>query len=234
MKKLFLFSFGVVTALSLFFVSCDNGDNDNYTGDDDNSTPTTYEAVDLGLPSGLKWASCNIGATAPEEYGSYFAWGETEEKTIYEWENYKYSGDTPSSMFKYCTSDSYGICDGKDVLDPEDDVARAEWGGDWRMPTNKEQLELVDNCDWEWTARNGVNGFVVKSRVNNNSIFIPAAGYYSGDELYMLGKAGTYLSCDLRAGIDRAAFVLYFYSGGPSAYTSRDRCDGNPVRPVCK
>ena len=90
MKKVFLFSFGFVMTLSLFIVSCNTGDEDGYT-----PPASPYVAVDLGLPSGLKWASCNVGATVPEEYGGYFAWGETEEKSVYDWEYYKYSGDTP-------------------------------------------------------------------------------------------------------------------------------------------
>lgn len=231
MRKVFLFSFGFVMTLSLFLVSCSNENEDNYNP----PAPSPYVAVDLGLPSGLKWASCNIGATVPEEYGSYFAWGESEEKAIYDWENYKYSGDTPSSMFKYCLSSSYGTPDGRDVLEAEDDAARVIWGGDWRMPTHEEQAELVENCDWEWTTLNDVYGYIVKSRVNDNSIFLPAAGYRSDDESYMEGREGSYWSCNLRGEIDRNALVLYFYSGYPSANNNTgDRCNGRPVRPVCK
>ena len=230
MKKAFLFSLGFVMTLSLFIVSCNNGDEDGYT-----PPASPYVAVDLGLPSGLKWASCNVGATVPEGYGGYFAWGETEEKAIYDWEYYKYSGDTPSSMKKYCLSTSYGTPDGKDVLDMEDDVAYVKWGGNWRMPTHEEQAELVENCDWEWTTLNDVYGYVVKSRVNDNSIFLPATGYRSDVECYMVGRSTFYWSRDLRGGIDRQAYVLYIYSGYPSTENVYgNRATGYPVRPVCK
>ena len=97
------------------------------------------------------------------------------------------------------------------------------------------QAELVENCDWEWTTLNDVHGYIVKSRVNDNSIFLPAAGYRSDEGSYMEGREGSYWSCNLRGEIDRNALVLYFYSGYPSANNNTgDRCNGRPVRPVCK
>ena len=132
------------------------------------------EAVDLGLS--VKWATFNVGATSPEEYGGYYAWGETEEKEDYSWETYKWCNGSYDTMTKYCTNSSYGTVDNKTVLDLEDDVAHVKWGGDWRMPTTDEQDELRNNCTWEWTALNGVNGYRVTGP-NGNSIFLPAAGY---------------------------------------------------------
>ena len=134
-----------------------------------------HEYVDLGLPSGLKWATCNVGATAPEEYGDYFAWGETETKATYDLSNYKWCNGTYESMTKYCTNSEYGIVDNKTTLELSDDAARVNWGGSWRMPTKAEQDELrnTDNCTWEWTTQNGVNGYKVTSKKNGNSIFLP-------------------------------------------------------------
>ena len=98
-----------------------------------------HEYVDLGLPSGLKWATCNVGASSPEVYGGYYAWGETEEKSSYSWSTYKWCNGSYDTMTKYCTSSSYGTVDNKTTLDPQDDVAHVKWGGRWRMPTLEEQ-----------------------------------------------------------------------------------------------
>ena len=105
-----------------------------------------YEAIDLGLPSGIKWASFNVGARAPEEYGGYYAWGETEEKEDYAADSYKWCNGSANTITKYCTKSSYGAVDNKTVLEPEDDVDYVIWGGDWRMPTYAELKELLNNC----------------------------------------------------------------------------------------
>ena len=133
---------------------------------------TQYEAVDLGLPSGIKWATCNVGATKPEEFGGYYAWGETEEKDDYSWGTYKWCNGSSTTMTKYCIDSSYGTVDNKTVLDLEDDVAHVKWGGSWRMPTRAEQEELRNNCTWTWTTQNAVNGYKVTSKTNGNSIFL--------------------------------------------------------------
>ena len=133
-------------------------------------------AIDLGLPSGIKWASCNVGATEPWEYGGYYAWGETEEKSNYDTSTYKYCNGSYFSMTKYCTSSSFGTVDNKTTLEPGDDVAHVKWGGSWRMPTKAEQDELRNNCTWTWTTLNGVDGYRVTGP-NGNSIFLPAAGF---------------------------------------------------------
>ena len=126
----------------------------------------THEAVDLGLS--VKWATCNVGAESPEEYGDYFAWGETEPKETYTADNSKTYGKTIGDIAGY----------------PEYDAATANWGGSWRMPTRAECEELVHNCTWEWTSLNGVFGFKVTSNVNGNSIFLPTSGYRNGGTLY--------------------------------------------------
>ena len=191
---------------------------------------TPGEAVDLGLPSGIKWASCNVGASSPEEYGGYYAWGEIEEKEDYSWATYKWCNGSSSTMTKYCTSSSYGTVDNKTVLDLEDDVAHVKWGGKWRMPTYEEQQELISNCTWTWTSLNNVNGYQVTGP-NGNSIFLPAAGYRYGTEVYNRGSNGYYWSGSLSSYSSYSAYGLYFYSG---YYDWNDyyRCSGRSVRPV--
>ena len=189
------------------------------------------EAVDLGLPSGIKWATCNVGATKPEEYGGYYAWGETEEKEDYSWETYKWCNGSYDSMTKYCTSSSSCTVDYKTVLDPEDDVAHVKWGGSWRMPTEAEQDELRNNCTWTWTTQNGVYGYKVTSKTNGNSIFFPAAGYRRGTKLNDSGSGGDYWSCSLYGGYSCYAYDMGFYSGNYVWYYGY-RYYGFSVRPV--
>ena len=199
------------------------------------STPEeTHEYVDLGLPSGLKWATCNVGATTPEEYGDYFAWGEVEPKTTYNWSTYKY-GTASDQLTKYCSKSSYGkdgFTDSKTVLDPEDDAATANWGGAWRMPTYDEMDELKTKCTWTWTTQNGVNGYKVTGP-NGNSIFLPAAGCMGNSGLGSAGSGGYYWSSSLDTD-----FPYYAYSGGFDSgfvdwgYSSRFY--GQSVRPVCQ
>ena len=223
MKKHYSFSVCLFVTLLSFIVSCGGGEKktDLYNG---------HEYVDLGLPSGIKWATCNVGATSPEEYGGYYAWGETEEKSNYDWSTYKWRNGSYGSMTKYYTDGSYGTVDNKTVLDPEDDVARVKWGGSWRMPTKAEQDELRDNCTWTWTIQNGVNGYKVTGP-NGNSIFLPAAGYRLGTNLYDSGSYGYYWSSSLGSSYSSDAYYLYFYSGG-YGWDGGIRCSGHSVRPV--
>ena len=193
-----------------------------------------HEYVDLGLPSGLKWATCNVGATTPEGYGDYFAWGETEPKATYDWSTYKYCNGTDDSMTKYCTDSSFGTVDNKTVLELSDDAAYVNWGGSWRMPTKAEQDELMDtdNCTWEWTTQNEVNGYKVTSKINGNSIFLPVAGYYrSSSDLYYVGSDGYYWSSSLSTDGNFFANVLNFYSGNVYLNVGY-RCNGLSVRAV--
>lgn len=152
-----------------------------------------HDYVDLGLPSGTKWATCNVGATKPTESGDYFAWGETEPKKVYNWDTYKWCKGFNTTMTKYCDNSKYGTVDNKTVLEAEDDAATANWGSAWRMPTKEEQDELRKGCDWEWTEDfngTGVAGRVGTSTANGNKIFLPTDndfGYYwssSLDEYY--------------------------------------------------
>ena len=191
-----------------------------------------YEYVDLGLPSGIKWATHNVGATKPEEYGGYYAWGETEEKENYYWSTYKWCNDSENTMTKYCRESYYGTVDNKTVLDPEDDVAHVKWGGSWRMPTKAEQDELRTKCTWTWTTQNGINGYKVTSKSNGNSIFLPAAGYcYGSDHLYYSGSFGYYWPSSLSGSSSYNAYGLDFDSGG-YAWNGYSRFNGFSVRPV--
>ena len=133
-----------------------------------------HEWVDLGLPSGTLWATMNVGANSPEDYGDYFAWGETEPKEVYNWETYKWGDGSSRELTKYCTKSSYGTVDGKTELDPEDDAAQVNWGPSWRMPTLEQLDELCNYCTWHWTQTNGVNGYQLIGP-NGNAIFLPAA-----------------------------------------------------------
>lgn len=197
--------------------------------------PGEHGYVDLGLPSGLKWATCNVGANAPEEYGYYFAWGEVEPKTTYNWSTYKYCVDNYDNLTKYCSQSGYGnngFTDSKTVLDPEDDAATVNWGGAWRMPTKAEQDELREKCTWVWTSQNGVNGYKVTGP-NGNSIFLPAAGDMLEGDLSVDGSWGYYWSSSLYAGSPDGAYYAYFDLG----YVGWDylsRYYGLAVRPVCR
>ena len=191
------------------------------------------EAVDLGLPSGLKWASFNLGATKPEEYGDHYAWGETGPKEDYAWSTYKWCMGANYTLTKYCTDSYYGyngFTDGKTVLDPEDDAAHVNLGGKWRMPTDAEWAELRENCTWSWMTQNGVIGYLVTGP-NGNSIFLPAAGYRLRTSLGDAGSDGRYWSSSLYTFGPCSARHVFFSSGHVGRGYS-DRYFGRSVRPV--
>ena len=196
--------------------------------------PGDHIYVDLGLPSGLKWATCNVGANIPEEYGDYFAWGEVAPKEYYDWSRYKYGLDA-DQLTKYCNSSDYGkdgFIDDKTVLELKDDAATANWGGAWRMPTTAEQRELINNCTWDWTTQNGVNGYKVTGP-NGNSIFLPAAGYMDEGTLYNAGSYGVYWSSSLRT-VDPGSAYNVFFDSGDVDWRGSNRYYGLTVRPVCQ
>ena len=198
---------------------------------EDDSDLNIHEYVDLGLS--VKWATCNVGATKPEEYGDYFAWGETQPKSTYNWSTYKYCNGSSTSLTKYCTDSSYGTVDNKTILDAADDAARANWGGSWRMPTDAELTELREQCTWTWTRQNGVNGYKVTSQSNGNSIFLPAAGFRNASSLILAGSSyGLYWSSLISSNFPILAYVLYFNSDSVRRDNS-DRYNGFSVRPVC-
>lgn len=206
----------------------------------------TPEAVDLGLPSGLKWASFNLGATKPEEFGDYYAWGETEPyyssqdpltwkegKTGYNWASYKWCMGSKNTMTKYCSNSKYGyngFTDTKTVLELEDDAAHVNLGSGWRMPTDAEWTELRNNCMWTWTTQNGVYGWLVTAS-NGNSIFLPAAGLRLGTKRYRVGSYTYYWSSSLDAGDPNCGQSVYFGGGDVGGYDDF-RYYGRSVRPV--
>ncbi len=214
-----------LAALALLFACAPVDNNSRTDSNDDNKEPSG--AVDLGLS--VKWATCNIGANAPEEYGDYYAWGETETKEDYSWETYKwYNGSY--NLTKYNTSSSYGTVDNKTVLDPEDDVAHVKLGGNWRMPTDAEWTELRTQCT-SWTDNyneTGIAGRIVAAS-NGNSIFLPAADGLNIP--YTLSDSyGSYWSSSLDMEPDLVKCV-YFYSGRVCK-DYFDRYCGLSVRPV--
>ena len=190
-----------------------------------------YVYVDLGLS--VKWATMNVGASSPEDYGDYFAWGETEPKEVYDWDTYKHCNGGSISLTKYNISSSYGTVDNKTQLDLTDDAARANWGGVWRMPTDAEMTELTNNCTWTWTTQNGVKGYKVTSMSNSNSIFLSAAGYRNDSSLYYAGSNGGYWSSSLSTDYPVSACRMYFDSSDVSRYSGSNRSYGRSVRPVC-
>lgn len=184
------------------------------------------EAIDLGLS--VKWASCNIGALAPEEYGDYFAWGETAPKKLYDWSTYKLCNGTDRSLTKYCYREDFGTVDNKEVLELEDDAAAVNWGGNWRTPTQEEFVELVEKCAWTWRTENGVYGCAIVAP-NGNCIFIPASGMREGDELINDGVRGCYWTSNA----ERSIPIYYQFHESGGVWIGNTRCNGRPVRAVC-
>lgn len=232
---------------SICFTSCgsDNDDEDTGNGTTNNSTPTPTPEhapagvvpVDLGLPSGTRWANMNVGANREEEYGLYFAWGETVGYTsdvndghYFYKESYKWWSDGVG-WTKYCTKADEGIVDNKTVLDPEDDAATVNWGGKWHMPSPDEIRELLDNTTSAWTTVNGVDGRKFTSKANGNSIFLPAAGYRGDSELEAAGLMAFYLSSTITEGNPTDSYWLEIDSDG-AKLGDDDRGIGCSVRPV--
>ena len=182
----------------------------------------------------MKWATCHVGASSPEESGDYFAWGETRPKNEYTWENYRFRVHGNSwgnvTFNKYNTESKHGRVDNKTQLDDSDDAARANWGGSWRMPSDAEWTELRTECTWTWTTQGGKNGYKVTSKTNGNSIFLPAAGRWVDANLRDVGADGYYRSSSLDTDYPHGAFYVYFSSRG--IYRAAYRCTGYSIRPV--
>jgi hypothetical protein len=197
----------------------------------------TNEYVDLGLPSRTLWATKNIGASRPEEYGQYFAWGETKPKEVYNYNSYQLSGDSWNTMTKYCTSGTYGTVHNKTELDPKDDAATVNWGPNWCMPTQTQINELLKECTWTWTTENGIEGYQVSK--NGKSIFLPAAGFRDGNAYYEnnIDRHTTYYwSRTLDTEISNQAYDFWFYWKGNTENSltsgSNARYDGYAIRAV--
>ena len=196
----------------------------------DEPEPQQYDYVDLGLPSGTLWATMNVGANTPEEYGDYFAWGEVAPKEVYDWSTYKWCNGSEYTLTKYCANSEYGTVDNKTDLDLEDDAVYVNWGPSWRMPTSDQLEELKNSCTWQRTEMNGVIGNVVTGP-NGNTMFLPAAGAINGSAFERVGQYGYLWSCALNS--DETSVASYFYfnaSGGHLWY--RYRFFGFTVRGV--
>ena len=214
------------------------GDSDTNQSAVSNNENATHEYVDLGLS--IKWATCNVGADKPEDNGNLYAWGETEVKEQYNVRTSKW-GFMPFSLKKYNINSEQGTVDNKTTLDLEDDVAHVTWGGNWRMPTKKEMDELHDNCTWEWTTLNGVNGYRVTSKkqgYTDRSIFLPAAGYKANGR-YQYGSNGNYWSRSLMTdpygdgSVICGTAACIRFNNNQANIGWEDRMAGLSVRPVC-
>ena len=189
-----------------------------------------HEYVDLGLS--VKWATMNVGANAPEDYGDYFAWGETESKSTYNWETYKWCKGSNTTMTKYCTDSKYGIVDNKSMLDLEDDAAHVNWGGTWRMPSYDEVNELKKECVWTLTTQEGVKGCKVTGP-NGKSIFLPSAGCRSGSSFVGVGDLGSYWSSSIRRGYPSYRGQDFGFNMADYGIYGDERYYGRSVRAVC-
>jgi len=227
-KSFFLIAFAVLLC------SCgkSHGDSESHDSESDDLVEKSegkingHEWVDLGLPSGIKWATCNVGASSPEDYGDYYAWGETEPKSSYE------VGNCESYEMSESELHSDGVINRSGNLTRSNDAARVNWGGSWRMPTDAEIEELVDNCTWTWTSQGGKNGYLVTGP-NEKTIFLPAAGYRFDSSLGLAGECGLYWCATVYAEGNSFAYYLNFDSSCHSVeYYSRGY--GRSVRPVTK
>lgn len=204
-------TFAALCCVAALFAACEK--NEVLLQTSVSGTENGHDYVDLGLPSGLKWATCNVEASTPEGYGEYFAWGETNTKSTYSLDTYTYT-------------------DNKPVLDLADDAANANWGGAWRMPTDAEWQELRDNCTWTWTTLNGINGVEVKGS-NGNAIFLPAAGFRSSNDVFYTGHYGCYWSSSLdTAAPNNAKFVEFRSENNDIFRNYYSRVCGQSVRAV--
>ncbi len=200
--------------------------------DDNTDNLIEHGYVDLGLS--VKWATCNVGASQPEDYGGYYAWGETAIKNNYVWNTYRYRNGVTGPFTKYNSERGKGTVDHKTVLEPDDDVAHVRWGGDWRIPTKDELEELLNNCTWTWTTLNGVNGYQVtsnKSGYTDRSIFLPAAGRYLAE---MKNETGTRvcIATSTQCAEDADGAYMLYFSQDEREIKPGYREYGVPVRPV--
>ena len=210
----------------IYFTKQESSDQESTTG-----SLNGHEWVDLGLPSGTKWATCNIGASSPNEYGNYYAWGETREKNYYQYDEYDYASTDISSLkiiFKYV---------GKDISGTDKDVAHVKWGSTWKMPTSAQRDELVNYCQKESSIRNGVKGCLVTGP-NGNQIFFPSGGCKRGNSIFEVGEHGYFWTASSTNGYsDKVAlFVSSSYIRNWDTTDSYEHwgCYGYMVRPVTR
>ncbi len=228
----------MAAAASFTFVSC--SDDDEPSPQTDGNTPSQVEAVDLGLPSGTLWATCNVGATAPDQPGDYFAWGEVQGaksgKTEYNWLSYKWCEGDENKLTKYCTNSSNGYSSFTDQLTellPADDAASANWSSQWCTPTANQWKEIVfdDYTTKEIVTQNGMKGCKITSKKNGNSIFLPAAGCWEESSLSGAGQFGAYWARTISVYSPDEASGAFINSNGMAMELS-DRFCGYSIRPV--
>ena len=226
----------LTVVVALFAVGCNKPDEPNNGGNNvTNDTVEAHEFVDLGLPSGTLWAICNVGASSPEDFGDYFAWGETTPKDIYDWDSYKYGGMVNDlfAMSKYCTDSIYGLdgfVDNMTVLEATDDAATVNWGADWRMPTKVEWKELYLKTTNSWAVQNGVNGWLFTAP-NGNSLFLPATGFRLDGELIGPGL-GIYWSSSLHTVFNERGWSFHFEGENCHVCGTYERNRGQVIRAV--
>ena len=232
-----------VVMMSVAFTACSSDDNDS------KPNPDAFEYVDLGLPSGTKWATCNVGANKPEQSGNYYAWGEIKTKKNYDWSTYKWMEKGKANwknINKYTVPDKQTDAiwysdqtissfkgDNKKILEDEDDVATVKLGKPWRTPTKDELQELISECNWAWINDNDKKGFEIKSRRNNNKIFMPVAGFRKDSEILSAGNVGFYMSKSIDT--NNSSKCEYLNLNIVKSFISQEsRCFGYLVRPVRK
>lgn len=224
MRIVLVVSFMLICLSAMAFNSCADKKDEPMTSNE-------HEYVDLGLPSGTLWATCNVGASNPDACGYYFSWGETSPKGSYKESNYKFGGYC--QMAKYCIQSLFGyngFTDDKTELDPEDDAAYVNWGPSWCMPTTEQLQELVDNCIWTLMTEYGVYG-KQGTGPNGNVIFFPFEGYMVDDQVVIPDLFGCYWSRTLSSGRSDSADYLHIGSRGVSCCDQK-RYLGLPVRAV--
>ena len=224
-------SIAVLMLMMVFAVGCNKPDNG---GNNNENEVNDHEFVDLGLPSGTLWATCNVGADTPEDYGDYFAWGESEIKAVYKFVTYKFGNSIDSTLTKYCNNPYYGyngFSDTLTVLQKDDDVVSIQWGDEWRLPTKKEWEELYQNTNVTWTTQNGVNGRLLTA-ANGNSLFLPAGGYRGGKCFWKVGSGGYYWSSSLYNDFPYSAYFFGFNYSDYYGWSSTNRYLGQSVRAV--
>ena len=222
MKKIFLMT------LAVLFIGT-AGYAQGRATDNNAKTPDGVEAVDLGLS--VKWANMNVGAKKPSGYGTYFAWGETKSKDYYSWNTYAWSKGNSQFLTKYSSTDK------RFRLAPTDDAAQANWGGEWRMPTDDEFDELTDpkNCTWQWTSQDGVNGYKVTSKKTRNSIFLPITGFRYYADTQFRAICGSYWTSVLYTTDPNKAWCLEFNVSDIKVHygdLSSNRFSGRCIRAV--
>lgn len=231
------------------FITKSSGSTDEYFGQTASFRTSQMTAqdscVDLGLPTKTLWATMNVGANTPIEYGTLFAWGETSQKQgAYDWTTYRWSDGYNDVLklpilTKYCTNSNYGNVDGKYILDQEDDAAAVNWGAGWKMPSKKQFSELINNCRWVWTSMYNGNGWIVTSKINGNAIFLPAAGEIGKDPTILSRNEASYSGFYWSQEIDQNGDTGYSGSAYILTFDKRDvlvseefRCYALSVRAV--